>query len=75
MVKNTFQDCHALINGMADTLEEYSVDVSKVALLTLLRDVLVREATSQAMLNERADQVAEFIRQGDDIADGGTHHG
>lgn len=65
MVKATFQDCHVLINGMAGILEEYSVDISKVALLALLRDVLVREATSQAMLDERAEQVAEFIRQGD----------
>lgn len=62
MSKDTFEDCQTCINGVSAQLDGHSVEIIKVVLLCLLRDTLVEEATSEEMLRERADQVADFIK-------------
>jgi hypothetical protein len=64
MVKDTFEDCQDCMIAVGAQLYGYSTDILKIVLLALLRDVLVSEATSAAMLTERADQAAAFIKQG-----------
>ena len=64
MVKDTFEDCQNCMIAVGAQLDGYSTDILKIVLLALLRDVLVSEATSVAMLAERADQAAAFIKQG-----------
>lgn len=62
MQKDTFEDCQACINGVSAHLDGYSLEIAKVVLLCLLRDTLLKEAGSEAMLRDRADQVADFIK-------------
>ncbi len=64
MEKETFDDCHACINAVSELLAGHSLDIIKVVLLALLRDVLVTESSSPEMLAMRADQVADYIMGG-----------
>lgn len=69
-MRDTFEDCHALISSVAAQIQEYSLDIRKIVLLALLRDTLVEEANGNAgLLEQRAVQVADYIAM-----DGGNVH-
>lgn len=64
MAKETFEDCVNCFEAVNAALADHSLDIVKVVLLSLLRDVLVMEAHGTETLAERADQVAGFIKAG-----------